>query len=561
MVKRRLVVTVCTLATLALLWPVHGVAGAEEVDFSAVSPDSWTGEPYELLGNRIFFTSWYFVRPGGFAWIDNEGHNVSANRQAKIGPDGAHYVRRDDMAHGVKLMAEAAQRSLPVLKAERPWEAVGLTLNCVLQEEGRYRAWGRCEDAEGHGFSCYFESEDGTNWTRPELGLVEYEGTTANNLLPVCPQVIFVDPTAPPETRYKGVADGSVSMEEFRAFIAKHPDRWEHRALRKDAGFICALFGYTSSDGLSWQRLDEPFTVEHSDTQQGACYDRQRKKYVLFTRTYDVGPRSGRAPEDPGGMGWLGEARGAGRRAIGRTESDRFEDFPVSRLLLVPRPDMLPTELLYTNCYTTMPGAPDHHLLFPTVWDTSTDATRLEAAASHDGQVWNWLPGGTLMNTGVFGEFDGGCIFWHPNLIELPNGDFVLPYTGYAFPHKYPRGAWSYGTGYAVWPRGRFMALVAEEQGGFSTVSIMPPGRRVRINAVTERAGSIRVAVTRRDGSVLAGRSMEDFVPIVGDHAWSAITWKEGDGLTDDLGLAEGEPICLRFEMDHARIFGLEFAG
>ena len=33
-------------------------------------------------------------------------------------------------------------------------------------------------------------------------------------------------------------------------------------ALRKDAGFIAALFGYTSSDGLRWERLAEPFTVE-----------------------------------------------------------------------------------------------------------------------------------------------------------------------------------------------------------------------------------------------------------------------------------------------------------
>ena len=59
---------------------------------------------------------------------------------------------------------------------------------------------------------------------------------------------------------------------------------------------------------------------------------------------------------------------------------------------------MLPSEVLYTNCHTTIPGAPDQHLLFPTVWDTTDDATRLEMAVSHDGRVWNWLGGPLSVN-------------------------------------------------------------------------------------------------------------------------------------------------------------------
>jgi len=216
---------------------------------------------------------------------------------------------------------------------------------------------------------------------------------------------------------------------------------------------------------------------------------------------------------------------------------------------------MAPTDLLYTNGYTTIPKAPDHHLLFPTVWDTSTDSTRLEIAASHDGRAWNWIPGGPLMKTGHFGEFDGGCVFWHPNLIELPTGEFALPYTGYAFPHKYPRGAWSYAPGYAIWPHGRLVAVVADEKGGFTTVSVMPPGHRLSINAVTQRAGSIRVAVTHPNGTFVKGHSLDDAEPIVGDHAWTPVRWKAAD----DLGVTDGQPICLRFEMDHARLYGVQF--
>jgi hypothetical protein len=159
------------------------------------------------------------------------------------------------------------------------------------------------------------------------------------------------------------------------------------------------------------------------------------------------------------------------------------------------------------------------------------------------------------METGRFGEFDGGCIFWHPNLIELPSGDFALPYTGYAFPHKYPRGARSYRPGYAVWPKGRLAAVEAVETGEFSTVGLMPPGRRLRINALTKRAGSILVAVTRRNGELVPGRSFDEAAPIAGDQHRAAVRWRSGD----DLGVPAGEPVCLRFRMDRAKLYGIEF--
>lgn len=526
-----------------------------EISFDAVPADRWTGEPYELAGNRMVFTSWYYVRPGGYAWIDEQGNNVSANRAQKIGPVGPRFQRGDDAPWGIRLVVEEPVRRGPIIDAERPWEEMGLSISFILREAGRYRAWGSGQDKEGKSYNCYFESADGLTWKRPDLDLVDFEGSKKNNLVISAPQSVFVDPNADPAARYKGVSGGDISMERFREFIARHPDRWEHRALRKDAGFISVLQGHVSPDGLNWTALPEPFTVEHSDTQIVGTYDAIQKKFIIFTRTYFVGPRSPGAPEDPLGIGWLGEARGAGRRSIGRTESDTFGDFPVSRIILAPRSDMKPSELLYTNCYTTIPGAPDHHLLFPTVWGTDSDSTHLEMAASHDGRLWNWVPGGRLMETAEFGRFDGGSIFWHPNLIELAGGDFALPYTGYEFPHKYPRGAWSYRPGYAVWPKGRIVAVEAAERGEFSTVSFLAPGRKLRINAVTLRAGSIQVAVTRRDGVCLPGHSLEDAKPIVGDQHWTPVEWTGGD----HLGFEEGQPISLRFRLRQAKIYGLQF--
>src|SRR5258708_5260424 len=81
-------------------------------------------------------------------------------------------------------------------------------------------------------------------------------------------------------------------------------------------------------------------------------------------------------------------------------------------------PELLPSDTLYTNAKTVMPGAPDHHLMFPTIWHTAGDITSTALATSHDGKIWHFVPGSPVFATGPFGAFDGGCVFAHPNLIE-----------------------------------------------------------------------------------------------------------------------------------------------
>ena len=38
------------------------------------------GEPYELTGKRIVFTTWYWVRPGEYDWVDDQGKTVLAKK-------------------------------------------------------------------------------------------------------------------------------------------------------------------------------------------------------------------------------------------------------------------------------------------------------------------------------------------------------------------------------------------------------------------------------------------------------------------------------------------------
>jgi hypothetical protein len=75
------------------------------------------------------------------------------------------------------------------------------------------------------------------------------------------------------------------------------------------------------------------------------------------------------------------------------------------------------------------------------------------------------------------------------------------------------------------------------------------------INAVTDRAGQILVEVASPDGQTLPGRSFNEAIPIVGDQYRTPVTWRDGNLLTSN----PGEPVQLRFRMEYANLYGLDF--
>ena len=216
---------------------------------------------------------------------------------------------------------------------------------------------------------------------------------------------------------------------------------------------------------------------------------------------------------------------------------------------------MGPTDTYYLTARTTIPGAPDFHLMFPTRYIIGEDNTALDLYSSFDGKVWHIAPGSPLMRTADFGQWDGGCMFFWPHLIERGGGDWVLLYKGQVFPHKYPRGKQTEAYGTVIWPKGRLMAIEAVEKGGFTTPAFLAPGEKVRINALTSRVGEIRAEVADFDGKTIPGHSFAESIPVIGDQYRSALTWKAADS----LGVPIGKPVVLRFQLAKAKIYGLDF--
>lgn len=518
---------------------------------SALQHDKGYGEPYILSGNRLVFTTWYFVQPGKPDWRDSAHNSVYAKQEARL-KAGEAFFHYDDYPWGIEFVVEKPERLGPVIKREKPWERMGLAPGPLLLDNGIYRLWAISQDEEGTTYSCYFESADGMNWQRPNLGLVEYRGNTDNNLYPGCPGFIFIDPSAPPEGRYK-----AVTLKDFENIERFEKDYKERRpysimATETDPGRVHSIYGSVSPDGFHWTTLADPLSVEISDTDITAYYDTSLKKYVMYTRSYTVGARAPQYSIETHQR----RNQFTARRAIGRSESATFNEFPLSETIIEPGPDMRPTDSYYTNCRTTIPGAPDNHLMFPAVYHLSSDTTSIELHTSYDGKVWHKMRGGSLADTGTDGQWDGGCIFARANLVELPDGDWVLPYVGYVFPHKYPRGAWAYDVGMMRWPKGRLVALEAQDKGEFTTVAFLAPGEKIKVNATTKRAGGISVEACDFNAKPIEGRSFADAIELSGDLFQTPVLWKKR---IDTLGIKKNEPVVLRFRMNQTKLYGVDF--
>lgn len=478
------------------------------------------GAPYALPGRRITFTDWYYIQPGDLDWVDAEGTSVYVD-----GNSGLNEARHVGISAPQGIRIEAKKPTVVGPFDNMPYRT-------ILQDGGVFKGWTSTE---------YYESSDGMAWEKKAL--LELDALHEDGV-----HHVFLDPAGPANERFKAVWVGHITREAFERYRAARPEDWEPRALflsgEKDE--VTCLRGSVSPDGIRWTTLPEPLVVEYSDTLNTAYYDTAVRKYVIYTRYWSIGPRAAELPPDIRNS-WTG----FGRRAIGRTESADFRAFPPSEMILEPSPSMLPSEALYTNGRTTVPGNPDQHLMFPAVWNASIDdTTRIVMASSHDGKVWYWTPGGDLLQTAPFGAWNGGCIWTNPNLLELPNGDWALPYLAHNVPHKYPRGQRVGGMGYAIWPKGRLTALVAEEQGAFTLMPFLAPGRTLTLNVSTRRTGWIKVEVAG-----VEGRTFAECIPILGDQAAAPVHWKNAA----DLGKSPGEPVTLRIQMYQAELFGLDF--
>lgn len=486
--------------------------------------------PYVLEPGPHLFIDWRYIEPGRVRWHTQDGTETPLWAYDEIpGVSGAASL----VPYGVRLVPQQAEKTGPVISPDREWEFM-LFYCCVLDLGGRFGLWYEAVPPRGNGsrsFLCYAESEDGINWTKPELGIHEFGGNKRNNIVIApeqCPygryhgSSVFVDPNAPSEERFKVVYWTSGLPDEVIARLKEErPESIDPFGETKK----CAVMMGTSPDGVHWRMRDEVLFSHVCDTQTVVEYDQFLDSYVCYTRSFQIG-----------------------RRSICRTETTDITRWPAPEMILWTPPDGDPADDLYLNSKSIYPRTKTMHLMFPTMYERRTDSCAIRIATSLDNCAWQFIPG-EVMQTGSEGEWDGGCFLAGAGLAEIPDGRVVLPYVGYAYPHKYPRFGKMGHIGMAAWQSERLVALQADEDAEFWTNPLSLKGDGLFLNFDTRHAGFVKVEVEGVDG-----RGLADCDPLVGNKVKKQATWK-GSG---SLGVEPGRPVRFHFQMRCAKLFSFE---
>lgn len=479
---------------------------------------------------EYIFTDLRHIDCGDLQWLSPDGKNVP------LYPDDpivSLYAGMGRVPHGITLEAQKAHKESPLpLGAAGPGRA-------LCYENGVYRSWNirtqyPASDREKGCYSkvppekvsiIYCESNDGGDWQEKHSCEIDVVGFGQDGF------TVFKDPAGASSERYKAVFMANPPCEQW-------PELWQsyqrinprYRDTRMRPANICCMYGAVSPDGVNWKLIHEPLFIHKSDTDTNVYYDHVLGRYVMFTRLY-----------------W------EGRRLIARAESENFRHW--SQVEPLVWPDLNPpySNDIYTNGYSTYPGLPSCHLMFPMVYQRYTQTSNIFLYSSIDTLRWDCVPGGPVIDHGQTGDFDGQFLGSVTKLVPLGVNKVGLWYSGTSFPHKYPRWEHVLKAGRlapAWWPKGRLCAVKADEEGEFFTFPIQPAGRTIRLNARTECAGAVGVEVCG-----VAGRTICDCDPVIGDGLSMPVHWK---GETD-IGAPENQAVVLRFRLRSAKLFGFEW--
>jgi hypothetical protein len=87
---------------------------------------------------------------------------------------------------GLERVFHSAKKyeSNPIFRGEAAWEGWGPNLGgSVIRFDGGFRMYYYCISDDEPTYVCMAESKDGIHWTRPDLGLVEWNGSKRNNII------------------------------------------------------------------------------------------------------------------------------------------------------------------------------------------------------------------------------------------------------------------------------------------------------------------------------------------------------------------------------------------
>lgn len=439
---------------------------------------------------------------------------------------------------GVRLQLHRPARQEIALQIDQPWEQLwreeseaqrkeavqkgtwgGPTpfgFASVMKDGDLYRMYYSWDRGHTDSLTGYAESRDGIRWEKPRLGIVNFQDSSANNLIWAKGRLYdfspFADtnPTVRAEEKYKTIAGGPP-------------------------------VGLVSPDGLHWKMLREaPLLTDGAfDSQNIVFWDTERKEYVAFYRDFVRLPNQRKI------------------RAIKRSSSSNFTEWTRGEWLDY---GSAPLEHFYTNAIIPYFRAPHIYLAFPTrfipdrkavpehpyegvsdaVFMTSRDGLNwdrrfLEAFIRPGPEKENWTERNFLVAWGVVPTGPAELsIYWVEHFRHPGN--------------KIRRGALRLDG---------FVSLHAEyPDGEIITCPLTFQGSRLLLNYSTSAAGSIRVDLLEASGEPITGLSDSCSPELFGDSIAADYRWNSSAKLEEWAG----RPVRLRIRLRDADLYSLQFA-
>ena len=485
----------------------------------------------------------------GASLSSDSGTQVTPEREVKLRKlpllfvDDAGIAQRRDL---VRRQHEAITHHVPVVEADRPWEGKRVYVFGTVRynpDKRVFEMWYVGVPGSGEilahnqkvfvaGFReggatplLYATSKDGLIWDKPVLGLHEFLGSKANNIVFDLDSVTVVvdEHESDPTRRYKlvGYSEGN-------------------------------YWSAVSPDGFNWRNDPATPLWEQSDTIT-MTQNPESGEFLVFQKR------------------WPHHVRGYDRRVVWLSRSADFRNWSKPELVLSPDEidDTWVTKKGERTEFYNMSVFPHAagYISLPTVFRVEYELPRsqvgkgqspwagpidVEIASSTDGREWRraW-PRMNLIPPGAPGTFNSGAIL---GLATAPVnfGDKTwFYYTVLTTNHGGPMPPKSISIARAEWRRDGYVSLDAGPEGGrLETVPLRFGFGRLVINADASR-GSMRAAIVEADGSTIVGLAIADCEPMQADAVDAIMQWKGGATPPTD------RPVKVVLELRSTRLFSL----
>lgn len=440
-----------------------------------------------------------------------------------------------DKLDGTSLQLHHPVDQGPVFYFDKPWEGSGSGYVTIIKDGELYRMYYRGlegkkdeSDTLRTAQTCYAWSKDGIHWERPDLGLVNYEGKTGNNIL-------FAE---------KELA------HNFSPFLDTNPDALPEQRYKAFSGpETVGLIALASPDGIHWKKIQEEpvYTDGVFDSQNIAFWSESEKCYVCYFRTWTEGVFKG-------------------FRSVSRTTSPDFIHWTEKQAMSFGD---TPLEHLYTNQTCPYFRAPHIYLAIGARFAPNRRIINEEQAdelkvgytqrkgmsdayfmSSRGGNQYDrtfmesFIRPGTGLNNWV-----ARCNYPALNVVQTgPEEMSIYVKQDNAQPTLHLRR-------YTLRLDG-FTSINATFNGGeVLTKPFIFSGNALEINYSTSAVGEIRFEIQDEAGKPVEGFEMEKSKVMIGNEIAGLVLWEGNKSLVT----LNGQTVLLRIFMKDADLYSLRF--